>query len=225
MTSSHGNIRAKQFDAMAGMKILFVENHQVFAANVTRQFLSAHEVIVVPTIAEARKARSADTFDLVLVDYDLDDGKGDTFIREIRAAGDCIIIVGVSSHAEGNRALLRAGASAICSKMQFDGIQSVIDAAKTCADLKSPPVEIRPWRECPFTRGKHYRVRKTFKALRDTFSAGEVMTFDSDAWSRYDEITGYFFRQPGRDHLRAWDILMTPTSLCGKSFSKSFPTN
>ena len=92
------------------MKILYVENQEVFAANVTRQFLSRHEVTVVPSIAAARQARVAGVFDLLLVDYDLDDGKGDTFVREVRALDYRILIVGVSSHDEGNAALHRAGA-------------------------------------------------------------------------------------------------------------------
>jgi CheY-like chemotaxis protein len=117
----------------AQMKILYVENHEVFAANVTRQFLSQQAVTVAPSIAAARQARVAGTFDLLLVDYDLDDGKGDAFVREVRALGDRILIVGISSHDEGNAALHRAGASAICSKMQFDRIQSVIERLKWCA--------------------------------------------------------------------------------------------
>jgi len=108
------------------VKILFVENHAVFAANVMREFLSRHAVTVVPGIAAARQARVAASFDVVLIDYDLDDGKGDEFVRELRAAGDQIVIVGVSSHDEGNAALRRAGASAICSKMHFDRIESVL---------------------------------------------------------------------------------------------------
>jgi len=108
------------------VKILFVENHAVFAANVTRQFLSRHAVTVVPSIAAARQARVSASFDVVLVDYDLDDGKGDEFVRELRAAGERIVIVGVSSHDEGNAALRRAGASAICGKMHFDRIESVL---------------------------------------------------------------------------------------------------
>jgi DNA-binding NarL/FixJ family response regulator len=111
------------------MKILYVENHEVFAANAIRQFLSQHAVTVVPSITAAHQARSAATFDLFLVDYDLDDGKGDAFVREVRAADGRSLIVGVSSHDEGNAALRRAGASAICSKMQFDRIQSVIESA------------------------------------------------------------------------------------------------
>ncbi|MGE0377267.1 MAG: hypothetical protein AB7I48_13745 [Planctomycetaceae bacterium] len=72
--------------------------------------------------------------------------------------------------------------------------------------MSADPVEIRPWRECPFTRGRRYRVRQSFVAFRDSFTAGEVLTFDSDTWSRYDGITGYAFRQSGREMLSFWDI-------------------
>ncbi|MDI1310766.1 hypothetical protein [Prosthecobacter sp.] len=60
--------------------------------------------------------------------------------------------------------------------------------------------------ECPFIIGKSYRVRSAFKALRDSFVADEVLLFDSFAWSRYDGITGYFFRQPGCETVRIWDL-------------------
>jgi hypothetical protein len=68
------------------------------------------------------------------------------------------------------------------------------------------PVAIPPWRTCPFTRGRLYRVRRGFASMRDSFAAGDILTFDSDAWSRYDGVTGYFFRQAGRETLRVWDI-------------------
>ena len=109
------------------MRILFVENHSVFADNVMRQFLSQHTVTIVPDLSAARQTLRAGEFDLVLVDYDLDDGKGDALVREIRASSAPIPTIGVSSHDEGNAALRRAGAMAICSKMQFDQIQRVIE--------------------------------------------------------------------------------------------------
>jgi len=111
------------------MKILFVENHAVFAANVIRQFLSQHAVTVAPSLADARRVLAAGSYDLLLVDYDLDDGKGDALVRELQASGRAMMTIGVSSHDDGNTALLRAGAVAVCSKMQFDRIQSVIDTA------------------------------------------------------------------------------------------------
>lgn len=112
------------------MNILYVENHTVFAQNVSRQFLSGHKVTVVPNLAAARNEILNGDFDLLLVDYDLDDGKGEELIREIRAGANSIDIIAVSSHEEGNAALIKAGATAVCSKMDFDKIQSIIDKVK-----------------------------------------------------------------------------------------------
>jgi CheY-like chemotaxis protein len=109
------------------LRILYVENHAVFAANVINQFLTQHAVTLAPSLAEARRALETGNFDLLLVDYDLDDGKGDTLVKEIHASDEAIPVIGVSSHDEGNTALLRAGAVAVCSKMQFDRIHNIID--------------------------------------------------------------------------------------------------
>jgi DNA-binding NarL/FixJ family response regulator len=110
------------------MRILYVENHAVFAANVCRQFLSTHTVTVVPSLSDARRELASANFDLALVDYDLDDGKGDQLVRELASAHPQIISIGVSSHGNGNSALLRAGAAAVCSKMRFEDIQQVIES-------------------------------------------------------------------------------------------------
>ncbi len=112
------------------MKILYIENHEVFASTVTRLFLAAHQVVVVPSLSAARQALAATSYDLALVDYDLDDGKGDEIVREIVVSQRSVVIIGVSSHDKGNEALLKAGASAICDKGHFDQIQNVIEA--TC---------------------------------------------------------------------------------------------
>ena len=66
-------------------------------------------------------------------------------------------------------------------------------------------MEIRPWRKCPFVPGKAYRIRRGFAALRDTFVTGEIITYESEAWSRYDGKTSYFFSQIGQQSLRVWD--------------------
>lgn len=108
------------------MKILYLENHATFAQQVIQQFLRSHRVTVVPSLAEARSALAADTFDLVLSDYDLNDGKGETFVRECRIAHPGLTVIAVSSHEAGNAALVAAGASAVCSKMEFDRIEHVI---------------------------------------------------------------------------------------------------
>jgi CheY-like chemotaxis protein len=108
------------------MNILYLENHAIFAQQVTRLFLGAHQVTVVPSLVAARTAFASNVYDLILSDYDLDDGKGEEFVRECRAAQPRLPIIAVSAHEAGNAALIRAGASAICSKMKFDGIQQVI---------------------------------------------------------------------------------------------------
>jgi DNA-binding response OmpR family regulator len=111
---------------MKTLKILFVENHSIFAQQAIAHFLSAQQVTVVPSLSTARSSLSTDQFDLLLVDYDLDDGKGEELVRELRQAGNKIRIIGVSAHEEGNAALLHAGVDAICSKMEFNRIQELI---------------------------------------------------------------------------------------------------
>jgi CheY-like chemotaxis protein len=104
------------------MNILYLENHAVFAQQVMQQFLSAHRVTVVPSISAARSAMASDSFDLVLSDYDLDDGKGEAFVRECRATHPFLPIIAVSSHDAGNAALLAAGPlrfAARCSLTKF----------------------------------------------------------------------------------------------------------
>ena len=108
------------------MKILFVENHSIFAKQVISCFLSDHEVTVLPSLNAARVSLGKNHFDAILVDYDLDDGKGAELVRELREQGSRLRIIGVSSHDRGNAALLDAGADAICSKMNFDHIQEIL---------------------------------------------------------------------------------------------------
>ena len=110
------------------MRILMVENHAVFARTVAGHFLSAHEVDVVPTIARARDQVQRTRYDAVLVDYDLDDGKGDQLVALLvrqRFAGK---IVAISAHDDGNDALQRAGASHVCPKGKFATITAVLEA-------------------------------------------------------------------------------------------------
>ncbi len=108
------------------MKILFVENQPQFSDLAVKTFLSEHQVSVVLSIAEAHGALAGQTFDLVLLDYDLDDGKGTELVTWIKRLPNSPPIIAVSSHTEGNEALIKAGADAVCSKMQFTRIQSEI---------------------------------------------------------------------------------------------------
>src|SRR5207248_5203395 len=61
------------------------------------------------------------------------------------------------------------------------------------------------WRKIPFERGAAYRVRESFDALRDRFSAGEILFYERAGYSRYDNATGYFFRDT-RGNPRVWDV-------------------
>ena len=101
------------------MRILYVENHAVFAATVVSEFLHEHDVVVVRTCADALARASQFGFDAALVDYDLDDGTGDSVVRALRVRGFRGRIIAVSAHEEGNAALAAAGADAICPKAGF----------------------------------------------------------------------------------------------------------
>ena len=108
------------------MRLLWVENHAVFVHVAGRQFLSAHELTVVPSLAAAREALAAEAFDAVLLDYDLDDGKGAELVALVRQLPGRVAVVAASSHEGGNAALLAAGADAACPKAQFAEIESVL---------------------------------------------------------------------------------------------------
>ena len=102
------------------MRILFVEDHRVFAETVVTQFLSGHEVEIAESVAIARKAIAiGPTFDAVLVDYDLPDGKGTEVVRQLRASRFKGSIVAVSAKDEGNAELRAAGAHASCKKAKI----------------------------------------------------------------------------------------------------------
>lgn len=108
------------------MKILFVENHPVFARLTAKRLLSSHLVRIVPSVSLALKSLETEHFDVILIDYDLDDGKGTDLILKLPDMVNRPKIIAVSSHAEGNAALIEAGANAVCCKQDFQKIESVI---------------------------------------------------------------------------------------------------
>lgn len=111
---------------MAGMRILMVENHAEFARTVSELFLGDEEVLVVASVAGAEAMLRTKQFDALLVDYDLDDGKGTEVVRSARVAWPSIAIVAISAHQSGLAALLEAGADSVCGKMQFHTIRNVL---------------------------------------------------------------------------------------------------
>jgi len=108
------------------MKILWVENHQAFTRMAVKQFLFTHAVKIVPSLVAARLAILSEDFDAVIMDYDLDDGKGAELVAELRGRGNKIKIIAASSHEKGNALLVAAGADAVCSKMKFESIAQVL---------------------------------------------------------------------------------------------------
>jgi DNA-binding response OmpR family regulator len=110
------------------MRILYVENSARFAQIVTRRYLTEHEVNVVPGLAAARAALAQSSFEAILLDYDLDDGKGDALVFDLQNLAPRPFVVAASSHQGGNDALMAAGADVVCGKMQFSNIEAVLAA-------------------------------------------------------------------------------------------------
>ena len=109
------------------MRILLVENHRTFAQVVVERFLSEHEVELASGVESAwRTLQERGGFSVVLVDYDLDDGKGSALVARLRGQGFPGRIVAISAHEEGNRALLAAGADAACAKLCFHRIAELL---------------------------------------------------------------------------------------------------
>jgi DNA-binding NarL/FixJ family response regulator len=109
------------------MRLLWVENHAVFARLAGREFLAGHELTVVGSLASAREALATRDFDAVLLDYDLDDGKGVSLVDVIRQVPAAPVVIATSSHDEGNGLLLAAGADAACPKGRFAEMGAVLD--------------------------------------------------------------------------------------------------
>jgi hypothetical protein len=74
------------------------------------------------------------------------------------------------------------------------------------SELRNSSPYLTGWRPAPFRVGQHYRVLQTFRAMRDNFTAGEVLVYRSQGWSRYDETTAYYFQAPDDTRIRTWDV-------------------
>jgi CheY-like chemotaxis protein len=111
------------------VRLLWVENHAIFARLAGRQFLAGHDLTVVPSLALAREALAAQSFDAVLLDQDLDDGKGTSLVEFIRQLPTVPVVVATSARADGNASLLAAGADAVCPKERFAEIGAVLARA------------------------------------------------------------------------------------------------
>jgi DNA-binding response OmpR family regulator len=115
------------------MKILWIENNARFAAVAGRAFLAGHDVAVVPSVAAAREAVASGDYDAVLLDYDLDDGKGTEALPFLPALAKRPRIIAVSSHEMGNSRLLNAGADAVCGKARFRDLAAILQGSSCLA--------------------------------------------------------------------------------------------
>ena len=63
---------------------------------------------------------------MALVDYDLDDGKGDDLVRQIKVSHPNLKLVAVSARELGNERLIAAGADVVCAKVRFSQIETIL---------------------------------------------------------------------------------------------------
>jgi hypothetical protein len=70
----------------------------------------------------------------------------------------------------------------------------VIDLTRISRDFPS-------WRPCPFRAGVSYRILHDFRSSDGliggngaSVSAGQILVFEFESWSRYDGATFYLFR-------------------------------
>src|SRR5262249_35760132 len=109
------------------LRLLYVEDHEVFRAGTIARYLSAHQVTNASTLAETRAVLASEQFDAVLLDYDLPDGKGTEPLDDLRRFGLSGRVVAVSSVDEQNTLRVAAGAFAAVSKMRFSRIVEVLE--------------------------------------------------------------------------------------------------
>ncbi|MAQ13508.1 MAG: response regulator [Sandaracinus sp.] len=119
-------ISPMRFGSVVKGRILMVENHAVFGETLIGEFLSDYSVDRLPTVVEAVLRFGRHEYSVLLVDYDLDDGKGMDVLRSMRALGATTPVIAISARVEGNEALVAAGARGVCHKMDFARIDSVI---------------------------------------------------------------------------------------------------
>ena len=115
------------------VKILFIEDNAQFVATVREAFLSDVELELAASVAEA-KSKLGPNFDAYLVDYDLPDGKGTAVVEAIRRADPLTPVIAISSHEEGNEALVQAGATESCPKADFSRLRSRLRSILGSAD-------------------------------------------------------------------------------------------
>jgi CheY-like chemotaxis protein len=96
------------------------------------------ELTVVGSLASAKAVLAQRAFDAVLLDYDLDDGKGVELVDAIRQLPAGPVVIAASAHEEGNKLLLAAGADAACPKGSFAEVNAVLERALAARGQAEP---------------------------------------------------------------------------------------
>jgi len=78
---------------------------------------------------EAKAHLATEEFDAILLDYDLQDGKGVELFPTLDVLGIRPIVIATSSHVRGNQELREAGADFVCAKKEFGDIDSIMERA------------------------------------------------------------------------------------------------
>ena len=116
-----------------------VENHAVFAETVSGEFFPDDDVTVSPSMAGGlARVAEEETFDAVLVDFDLDDGLGTDLVQRMRAEGYQGLMVAVSAKEEGNKVLVREGADVACNKLEFGSLRGLLDSLLRRVEIEAP---------------------------------------------------------------------------------------
>ncbi len=110
----------------------------MLAAIVVEQFLADYQVDIVATIADAQTQLARERYDVVLVDYDLPDGKGDALVSLLCILSTKPLVIAVSARPDGNARLLAEGAHVACPKAQLHRIAHVIEARRQSVSNCSP---------------------------------------------------------------------------------------
>ncbi|MHB2017031.1 MAG: response regulator [Candidatus Xenobia bacterium] len=101
-----------------GVRVLYVEDFIPYRERVMARCLAGHQVTLCDNVAEACAAFRRGAYDLVLLDYELPDGKGGDVAHFIRGTGDQVVIVANSSSGSCNQHLLALGATHAVLKSQ-----------------------------------------------------------------------------------------------------------
>ena len=108
------------------MKILLVEQHAQFANVVIDQFMKDLNIEIQTSLQDAWTALSDGEFDVALISDKYDDGTGEELLTSIKSNNLTVKTVAIAAYEDSNLKLRDAGADAICSKMDFSDIQTVI---------------------------------------------------------------------------------------------------